>query len=460
VFIGNPSSVTIRAAPPIEVERILLDGALFVEGGVQVRVLKDMTGAGSLGVLSTASGGRGSVTLGQASTLRSISSSGDISFTRPTGQPPGFDAQPTFRVEQASFTTAAGVIAPGLTNLQLEASSSVAIEGNLDLNGTLRVANGASLVWSGSLSSFLGSGGQFVGGCRLQNAGTMTIQVGVTVNCSLENDGVITLHGSARFEARGVNRGTIRSLALFGTPGTLIFLGGSGDAPHWRFEPTSVMEEGLSLISISGGSVVQGRVRADSLKLFNVSGTGSSAHEVHLGPGFIDRLVSSADAVDLRFSGIIALNRLTLTGTLKLPAGSNVLRATLAVLGGGSVLQDGILESDTVQMGPAGPSAPIVLRGRMWVTGQASAVNVTVVGSAGMIELRGGTLDLNPGSSNAIDIRTEREGVGADLVVVNSGLIRKRGSGAARIRACFQGGVGSVVNEGTATPVTIENLTC
>jgi hypothetical protein len=73
-----------------------------------------------------------------------------------------------------------------------------------------------------------------------------------------------------------------------------------------------------------------------------------------------------------------------------------------------------------------------------------------------MLELRGGTLDLNPGSGNAIDIRTEGMS-GSDLVVVNSGLIRKRGAGTARIRACFQGGVGSVANEG-AVPVTIESL--
>lgn len=454
VFIGGAGSVNLQAtSTPVEVDRVVLNGALFVSAGATLRVAKDLDGTGSLGVQSDGSG-EGRLEFGVSSVVRQLTSTGRISG--PPGGTGGFDEMPTFRVEQATFSTAAGAQAPTLVDLQLEASQSVSIDGHLPGGSrtTLRVLNGAQLTWSGNVLGgvTMGSGGQFIGSCRLQNLGTVTVQVGWGVNCRLENDGVITLAGGAAFTARGVNRGTIRSLASLGSPSLLTFSGNSGAAPHWVFEPTSIITENIQRVTINAGSVIQGRLTARSIQLGNVSGTNRVRHEVHTAQVTADSLTASADSVDLRFTGAFDLTQLILSGVLKVQDGSTV-RTGRSTFTGGTLL-GGVLESGNVVF-----SGTFTLAGRLAVTGSASAAHATVVGRGGTFELRGGTLDLNPGSSNAIDIRPAGTGAGADLRVINEGVILKRGGGTARIEACFSGS-GSVVNDAGAQAVTIVSLSC
>lgn len=69
------------------------------------------------------------------------------------------------------------------------------------------------------------------------------------------------------------------------------------------------------------------------------------------------------------------------------------------------------------------------------------------------------TVRLQP--RDTIEIVTEGPTVGADLTILNDGVIRKRGAGTALLRGCFDpSGTGSIVTDAGANPPTIVSLTC
>jgi hypothetical protein len=447
------SPTITQATGDAVVARLEVNGSLVVAELGGLSVLNDIRGTGSLEVQS-----RGRVAVAQASQLGTLAVSGQGEVNGPSGVAT-FDGAPILRVQQASFSTVASLI-PILTSLQLEIASSITLSGNLNAGSraTVRILPSASMAWQGSLAHSLGGGG-LNDNCRLQNQGQLTAEPPeVNINCQLENSGTITVAERATFSRRGVNRGTIRFATAGGTR-ALQFRGQVGDAPHWRFEASSIVEENITSLTIEGGSVVEGRLSTPVLVLTDAAAITGTSHVVALAPGAVNQLTSSARQVELRFGGVLSLDRLTVSGVLALPADPSVLLASEATLNSGTVLQGGILEAVNVRLGSSTFSAPIILDGRLRVTGLAAAGAVTVLGRAGTLELPpGSTLDLDPGGGAVASLL--REGTSNSVLKVeNRGLIRKRGAGAGEIQACFPDGVGNVANQGSGV-FTIVELTC
>lgn len=450
---SNAPTIT-QASGDIAVGRLEVNGSLVVAELARLSVLNDIRGTGSLEVQN-----RGRVSVAQSSQLGTLTVSGQGEASGPTSGVPTFDGAMVLRVQQASFSTAGG-LHPVLNYLQLEVANAITLNGSLNAGraATVRILTTASMAWQGQLASSLG-GGALVENCRLQNQGQLTAEPPeVFVNCQLDNSGTITVAQQATFLRRGVNRGTIR-FATAGGSRTLEFRGQVGNAPHWRFEPSSIVEENITSVMIEGGSVVEGRLRTPVLVLTDAAAFAGTSHVVTLVPGAVNQLTSSARQVELRFSGALALDRLTASGVLALPADPNVLRAAQANLNNGTVLQGGVLDAVNVALGTPTLSSSIVLDGRLRVTGLATARTVTVLGRAGTLELSpGSTLELNPVPNTVASLL--REGTATSVLrIENGGLIRKSGSGAAEIQACFPSGVGNVVNQGSGT-FTVVELAC
>jgi hypothetical protein len=139
------------------------------------------------------------------------------------------------------------------------------------------------------------------------------------------------------------------------------------------------------------------------------------------------------------------------------PSAPLVLDTRRFVLGAGGLVGGGLVDADSLQL----LGNNMVLAGRMRL-GTYGIMNMgSLTGRSASFEIAG-ELDLNPSSAaTTLQIVTESPTVGADLVILNNGTIRKRGLGTAQVRACFDpDGSGSIVTDGGANPPTIEPLAC
>jgi hypothetical protein len=473
VVIPSGAQVVLDGdGPNVRIDRLLLAGELNLEGGARLEVVHDIDGpSGTLRVLEGLPGFVFTgVSLGANSSLSVLELA---SALEQLGYYPeqSFDDKPVLEVDSTLIRAVAGVGSPATVGIQLRLSRIATIDGTQGgfspgSLSTVEILPGAQLTVTGGLNTVIGTGGSSIGAARIINRGDIRLQVqGVTVNSRLENHGTITLDQSAAFTARGENHGTIRSLALLGL-GTLSLQGRSGDAPYWTFSSSSIVEENLRTVSIAGSSVVDGRLRANRLTLQDAPNNQAATHILDWTEIDVDTVTASASVVEAQFSGSVGVDLLVIADTLRLPdfgaVGSNVFSTRQLQLQFGSVLEGEVLEAQDVLLGPGAPAAPITLDGRLWITGTASATHVTVVGRTGWLELRpGAILDLNPGTTNAVELRPERPGIGVDLLFVNNGTILKRGLGSASITACFgQSGPGTVTNDAGATPIVITDLTC